>query len=125
MNTHKFAQFIGRLITAIIVLGITAFFTPGFNSSNIGVIILAILLLTLFVPIYYTESPGQPRRSHSPPTSIRCVRIVPKTLLWIDRTRIRRRSYHRRLSYQQVCPPQPGQNKIDHDYRSRHLPFPK
>lgn len=48
MNTHKFAQFIGRLITAIIVLGITAFFTPGFNSSNIGVIILAILLLTLF-----------------------------------------------------------------------------
>ena len=33
MNRNKVPQFVGRLITAIIVLGITAFFTPGFATS--------------------------------------------------------------------------------------------
>lgn len=47
MDTNKISQFSGRLITAIIILGITAFFTPGFTMSNILVIILAIFILTL------------------------------------------------------------------------------
>lgn len=46
MKINKLSQFVGRFVTAIIILGITAFFTPGFNSSNIAVIIFAILLLT-------------------------------------------------------------------------------
>lgn len=43
---NKSIQFIVRLITAIIILGITAFFTPGFNSSNIIVIAVTVLALT-------------------------------------------------------------------------------
>ena len=48
MNRNKVPQFIGRLITAIIVLGITAFFTPGFATSSIWIVALAVLLLTAF-----------------------------------------------------------------------------
>ena len=48
MNRNKVPQFVGRLITAIIVLGITAFFTPGFATSSIWVVALAVLLLTAF-----------------------------------------------------------------------------
>ena len=48
MNRNKVPQFIGRLITAIIVLGITAFFTPGFATSSIWIVVLAVLLLTAF-----------------------------------------------------------------------------
>lgn len=48
MKTNKIPQFIGRLITAIVLLGITAFFTPGFTASSIFVIVVAIFLLTLF-----------------------------------------------------------------------------
>ena len=48
MNRNKVPQFVGRLITAIIVLGITAFFTPGFATSSIWVVALAVLLLTVF-----------------------------------------------------------------------------
>ena len=48
MNRNKIPQFVGRLITAIIVLGITAFFTPGFTASSIWMVALAILLLTVF-----------------------------------------------------------------------------
>ena len=47
MNTNKVPQFVGRLVTAIIVLGITAFFTPGFATSSIWIIALAVLLLTV------------------------------------------------------------------------------
>ncbi len=47
MKKNKLIQFIGRLITAIIVLSITAFFTPGFTNSNIWIIISAILILTI------------------------------------------------------------------------------
>ena len=47
-NRNKVPQFVGRLITAIIVLGITAFFTPGFATSSIWVVALAVLLLTVF-----------------------------------------------------------------------------
>ena len=48
MNRNKIPQFVGRLITAIVILGITAFFTPGFTTSSIWVVALAVLLLTAF-----------------------------------------------------------------------------
>lgn len=39
-------QIIGRFITAAIVLGITAFFTPGFTISSIGALAVATIVLT-------------------------------------------------------------------------------
>ena len=45
-NTSTVWQIIGRLITAAIVLGITAFFTPGFQISNIWALALAAVVLT-------------------------------------------------------------------------------
>ena len=47
MKKNQLPQFVGRLITAIIILGITAFFTPGFTTSSIWIIALAVLLLTV------------------------------------------------------------------------------
>ena len=40
-------QVIGRLITAAIVLAITAFFTPGFSINNIWTLAIAAIVLTL------------------------------------------------------------------------------
>ena len=40
-------QIIGRLITAAIVLAITAFFTPGFNISNFWALAAAAIVLTV------------------------------------------------------------------------------
>ena len=40
-------QIIGRLIVAAIVLGITAFFTPGFSINNIWALGLAAIVLTI------------------------------------------------------------------------------
>lgn len=40
-------QIVGRLIVAAIVLGITAFFTPGFSINNIWSLGLAAIVLTL------------------------------------------------------------------------------
>ena len=40
-------QFLGRLITAAVVLGITAFFTPGFQISNLWSLVLATIVLTV------------------------------------------------------------------------------
>ncbi len=39
-------QVIGRLVTAAIVLGITAFFTPGFTINSIWALALATIVLT-------------------------------------------------------------------------------
>ena len=39
-------QFVGRFITAAIVLAITAFFTPGFQINNIWTLAIATLVLT-------------------------------------------------------------------------------
>ena len=39
-------QVVARLVTAAIVLAITAFFTPGFEINNIGALIAATLVLT-------------------------------------------------------------------------------
>ena len=40
-------QVIGRLVTAAIVLAITAFFTPGFSINNIWSLAIAAIVLTL------------------------------------------------------------------------------
>jgi len=40
-------QIIGRMITAGIVLAITAFFTPGFTINNIWALIVATVVLTV------------------------------------------------------------------------------
>lgn len=40
-------QIIGRFIVAAIILGITAFFTPGFSISNIWALALAAIVLTV------------------------------------------------------------------------------
>ena len=40
-------QIVGRLITAAVVLAITAFFTPGFHISNIWALAAATVVLTV------------------------------------------------------------------------------
>ena len=47
MKVNKKVQFFGRLIASIVVLGITAFFTPGFTLSNLWILIGGILSLTI------------------------------------------------------------------------------
>ena len=47
-NTGNTAwQIIGRLVVSAIVLGITAFFTPGFSINNIWSLIIAAIVLTI------------------------------------------------------------------------------
>ena len=46
-NTSTVWQIVGRLITAAIVLAITAFFTPGFEISNIWALAAAAVVLTV------------------------------------------------------------------------------
>ena len=46
-STSTVWQIIGRLVTAAIVLAITAFFTPGFQISNIWTLAAATIVLTL------------------------------------------------------------------------------
>lgn len=46
-NTSTVWQIIGRLITAAIVLAITAFFTPGFQINNIWSLAAAAIVLTI------------------------------------------------------------------------------
>ena len=46
-TTSTIGQIVGRLVTAAIVLAITAFFTPGFTINNIGALALAAIVLTL------------------------------------------------------------------------------
>lgn len=48
MKVNKLVQFIGRLIASIVVIGITAFFTPGFRISYLWILLLTIASLTLF-----------------------------------------------------------------------------
>lgn len=47
MKINKKVQFFGRLIASIVVLGITAFFTPGFALPNLWILIGGILCLTI------------------------------------------------------------------------------
>lgn len=46
-NTSTVWQIIGRLVTAAIVLAITAFFTPGFHINNIWALAAAAIVLTI------------------------------------------------------------------------------
>lgn len=46
-STNTVWQIIGRLVVAAIVLGITAFFTPGFSINNIWALGLAAIVLTI------------------------------------------------------------------------------
>ena len=46
-TTSTFGQIIGRLVTAAIVLAITAFFTPGFTINNIWTLAFAAIVLTI------------------------------------------------------------------------------
>ena len=46
-TTSMIWQVVGRLITAAIVLAITAFFTPGFQINNIWSLAVAAIVLTL------------------------------------------------------------------------------
>ena len=45
-GTNTFIGIIGRLLVAGIVLGITAFFTPGFQINNIWTLAIAAIILT-------------------------------------------------------------------------------
>ena len=47
MKVDRSLQFICRLITAIAILGITAFFTPGFKMSTLVILITEIAVLTV------------------------------------------------------------------------------
>ena len=46
-STNTVWQIVGRLMTAGIVLAITAFFTPGFEISNLGSLAIATIVLTV------------------------------------------------------------------------------
>lgn len=46
-TTSTVWQIVGRLVTAAIVLAITAFFTPGFEISNIWALAAAAVVLTI------------------------------------------------------------------------------
>ena len=46
-GTSTVWQIVGRLIVSAIVLGITAFFTPGFSINNIWALALAAIVLTV------------------------------------------------------------------------------
>ena len=46
-TTSTFGQIVGRLVTAAIVLAITAFFTPGFTINNIWSLAIAAIVLTI------------------------------------------------------------------------------
>ena len=42
-----FGQLLGRFVVAAIILGITAFFTPGFSINNIWTLVIAAVVLAL------------------------------------------------------------------------------
>ena len=46
-GTSTVWQIIGRLVGSAIVLGITAFFTPGFTIDNIWTLVIAAAVLTI------------------------------------------------------------------------------
>ncbi len=60
MIINKSIQFIGRLIASILILGVTAFFTPGFTFANwwmlaISIVLLALIdfLISTFTKLYF------------------------------------------------------------------------
>lgn len=61
-NTSTFGQIVGRLVTAAIVLAITAFFTPGFTINNIWTLIFSAIILTVidFLIVKFTGLDATP-----------------------------------------------------------------
>ena len=61
-GTSTVWQIVGRLITAAIVLAITAFFTPGFTINNIWSLALAAIVLTIidYLIVKFTGLEAQP-----------------------------------------------------------------
>ena len=61
-GTSTIMQIIGRLITAAIVLAITAFFTPGFSINNIWSLALAAVVLTVldYLIVRFTNLDASP-----------------------------------------------------------------
>ena len=62
MKINKKVQFFGRLIASIVVLGITAFFTPGFALPNLWILIGGILYIKMvigfilsFIALYFIQ----------------------------------------------------------------------
>lgn len=46
-GTSTVWQIVGRLVTAAIVLAVTAFFTPGFSINNFATLIIAAIVLSI------------------------------------------------------------------------------
>ncbi len=46
-GTSTVWQIVGRLVTAAIVLAVTAFFTPGFSINNFATLIIAAVVLSI------------------------------------------------------------------------------
>ena len=46
-GTSTVLQIVGRLVTAAIVLAVTAFFTPGFSINNFATLIIAAVALSI------------------------------------------------------------------------------
>ena len=61
-GTSTIMQIIGRLITAAIVLAITAFFTPNFSINNIWSLFLAAVVLTIldYLIVKFTNLDASP-----------------------------------------------------------------
>lgn len=45
-NSSTILSIIGRLLTSAIILGITAFFTPGFSINNVWALVISAIVLT-------------------------------------------------------------------------------
>lgn len=61
-STSTVWQIVGRLVTAAIVLAITAFFTPGFSINNVWALAIAAIVLTImdYLIIKFTGLPASP-----------------------------------------------------------------
>lgn len=61
-GTSTVWQIIGRLVTAAIVLAITAFFTPGFSINNIWTLAIAAIVLTImdYLIVKFTDLHASP-----------------------------------------------------------------
>ena len=61
-QTSTFGQIVGRLVTAAIVLAVTAFFTPGFTINNIWTLAIAAIVLTIidYLIVKFTGLEAQP-----------------------------------------------------------------
>ncbi len=61
-GTSTVWQIIGRLITAAIVLAVTAFFTPGFSINNFATLIIAAVALSIidYVIVKFTGLHASP-----------------------------------------------------------------